>query len=164
MRHFTWLALVVLFGAGCTLLTDFSDGDDLYSIDKNLVTPVGVVLEEDMGRIELTFREELPEADDETLLDLLSHGTIDVIVERTATGTSYTLTQGMQTETQPTQPGEYRLQLNDARTTLSVVFFNEFEDAAQLRENEDYEAAIDIKTNDFFQTDTIPVDVSVSRN
>lgn len=162
-RHLIGLALTACFAAGCTVLTDFSDGDELYSIDENLVTPVEVELDGDLGRIELTFQKALPEADDETLAGLLSHGTIDVVVEKTSTGTSYTLTQGMQTEAQPTKPGEYRLQLNDARTTLSVVFFNEFTGAAQLREGEEYEALIDVKANDFFAVDAIPAEVSISR-
>lgn len=163
------LALAVSL-TGCSLLTEFdkslldADGGDttgLYSIRENLVIPVEINLVSSLGLIDLSLLTPLPEADDAVLAGLLSDGTIKLTVENTATSVSYNLFgNGELVESTPSVDGQYRVEINSTRDTLTVEFFNSFE-GRSLRSDGEYEAVLDVLNNDYFQVDNISVEVDV---
>lgn len=144
--------------AGCSAITDFDMPPDfeLYSLNENLPAAVGVTLAGDgTGALSLSLVTPLPAADDATLLALLGDGTFDISVQNVDTGVEFNLTDGTRVEAAPPDAaGEYFLSLDDARTTLTIQFFNETTTGATLHAGGQYAASFDVIANDYFVTET----------
>jgi len=164
IKAFAVLFLFVL--VGCTLITDFDESSDsLYSIRDNLSSNVTVTLDSaNRGVLDLIFVNKLPIAvTDDKFLDMLEDGTISVQVQN-AEGVSLNLVaNGGKWAKIPANAGEYYMELDAARKTLSIEFVNEVPSSGQaLYVGGDYTAAISVNTNAYFMVEpniTCSVDV-----
>lgn len=152
---FTLLAIVSL--SACNAITDFSEIKGGYSLEDSLVTPVLLSLSGDTGTIALVFDDALPEAQDEELYALISGKVIEIDVSSAATGTSYSLTQGLRVSDGPNDIGEYSVALSEDRKTMNISFFNEFA-GASIQAGGSYSALIQVKENDFFKVGVLAID------
>lgn len=167
--------LFLAIGAGCSLITDFDndnnikeDGsppdNELYAIDENLTETVVVSLDEtDIGSLELPLVEPLPSAEggDEELVAMLGQSIV-VVVRRRDTGTTINITQGTLVASDPASPGEYKLSTTSDRNQIDVEFFNEV-DGRSLQPGQAYDATIRVFENPYFKEEEIVRDVSVVR-
>lgn len=166
------LAFVLLWSFGCSAITSFpadwlddTDTGEKYSLDANIPSdnPVEVqLLDNENARIYLDLLSPLPgEGNDAEMLELLG-GTIALTVQNLEGGTTVNLIDGIPSNQEPDEPGEFRLSLNATRTTLTIVFMNETVDGQSLNPEGDYEAAIDVDENDYFTSESFIRDVEVT--
>ncbi|MFO8071887.1 MAG: hypothetical protein R6V85_08430 [Polyangia bacterium] len=154
--------------AACTVITDFDepkdagpDAGDLYSIDQNLATSIEVTLISENGELTMSFAEQLPQADDDTLLGLVTDGTVDLVVENLDTGVSFDLAEDGSYSDSISGPGDYNLELGLNRDTITVVFYNEVA-GTSLHAGGDYESTITVNSNDYFVAETFTRSVTVT--
>jgi hypothetical protein len=152
-------SVVILAAAlltACSAITDFDMPNEtqLYSLNENLPATVSVTLGTDgTGSLTLALTTPLPLADDATLLGLLGDGTFDISVQNNDTGVSFNLTDGTRVEAAPTDVGQYYLTLDEARTALTIQFYNETTTGASLHSGGVYTASFDVIANDYFATE-----------
>jgi len=170
MRRITGIALAaaLLLGlSACELITDFElASEDLYSLEANMSDTIEVsLLPNEHGEIVLELADPLPDASEETLRALLADGTITLAVQKTGTEWSFTLADGEETSS-ITTTGDYHLELSADRTVVTIVFYNEVEDAQggfhSLDTDGDYTASITVQNNDYFLTESFTVEVDVT--
>jgi len=174
MSKYTVVSISILFmtiGAfGCTVVTDFPDIDEteLYSLEANLANPVVVtLLDNGNATISLTLEEALPETDEggDSEIAALLGDTVQVTVRSLAEGATpptADLTQGEPVTNEPSDPGQYQITLNQARTTATIVFRNDTVGGQSLKETGEYEAAIDVRPNSYFAIESFSRDVDIS--
>ncbi len=162
--------IAVLLSAGCSLITDFDDAAEKYSLDENLTGTVSVTLSSvaDTGSLNMQFTEALPEGDDAALLALLDEGdsgtgaVVGLTVARDDTGTSYSLTSGARVTSTPAAPGEYSLSLSEDRMSIQVSFYNEYA-GTMLDSAFEYTATIEVAANNsYFRVEYFTRTVTVS--
>jgi len=156
------LLVPAIAAMGCSLITDFDTAAGKFSLDANLDDTVTVTLSSaGTGSIALTMLdEELPDADDATLLGLIDDGTITLTVSDT-TGTEKDLADGVRVEGTPAGEGEYALALSEDRMTLTITFYNDIA-GASLVPGGAYTAAIQVLENDHFNTENLTRAVTVT--
>lgn len=165
---FTVALALGLAASGCTAITDFEkpkdagpDAGGLYSIDDNLAAAVvTVTLTGNAGALNLQLTTPLPAADDAILIGMLEDGTVGLNVRNETTGTNFDLTEGTYSET-ISMAGDYNMSLSTDRTSLTINFYNEIEEAV-LHVDGDYLATITVLSNTIFVTETFTRDVSVT--
>lgn len=165
----TIAAALGLLVMGCTAITDFDkpkdagvDGGTLYSINANLTNVVTVTLMGTSGELTLQLTNPLPQADDATLIALLTNGTVALNVTNEETNVNFNLIEGQYSES-ISLPGDYNMSLSPERTTLTINFFNEVGvNGSTLHSGGDYMAQITVSQNDFFVTETFTRDVTVT--
>ncbi len=150
--------LVTIAMFGCTAITDFPDIDEAepYSLETNLANPVVVtILDNGNATISLTLAQALPETEegDDSEIAALLGDTVQLSVRSLAEGAALPfpdLTQGESVTNEPSDPGQYQITLNQARTTATIVFRNETNDGKSLSATGEYEAAINVQPNSYF--------------
>jgi len=170
MKRTMLLLVAVAFAflaAGCSAITDFDepkdagpDGGGLYSIDANLSSVVTVTLLGNNGELALSLTNPLPQADDATLIAMLEDGTLGLTVLNEETQVSFDLDEG-QYSPSISLPGDYNMELDQARTTLTINFFNEIE-GTSLHATGDYMATITVLSNSHFVAESFTRDVTVT--
>lgn len=156
MRYFICTLALLFALPACTLVTDFSDpGDDLYPLRTNLTSDVSVTLSGDTASLTLSFIEPLPGTteDDPALLELITNGTIGLVVENVETGVTFSIANDGTYAEELTGPGEYNLSMGSDRTQILVNLYNEVLDGSALHAGVDYSARITVLDNDWFETD-----------
>jgi hypothetical protein len=157
------LLVPAIAAVGCSLITDFDTAAGKFSLDANLDDTVTVTLSSaGTGTIALVMLdEELPDADDATLLALIDEDMITLSVANDDTGTSVNLTDGARVEGTPTGAGEYALALSEDRMTLTITFYNDIA-GSSLVPGGAYTAAIQVLDNDHFNTENLTRTVTVT--
>ena len=167
MTHFAFIALLVAGLSGCTFITDFSVDDagadgGLYSIDENLADAIAVQLNANFtGELALEFDQPLPDAGDADLLELLTGGTVDLVVTNNDSGVNFSLFNDGSYSENISVAGDYNLELSPDRQTITVVFYNEIE-GTTLHAGGDYTGSIEVLSNDYFIVEPFNRDVTVS--
>lgn len=158
---------LALAGAGCSLITDFPDDlldKGTYSLSANIPEELTVSLAQaPVAVLALDLTEPLPGSEDDAEeMSALLGDTLSVTVRRSDQLTA-DLTQGtlIAADEKPAEAGEYKIVLNDERDQISIVFFNRIEDMSLHAENE-YEARIEVKENDYFQSENFTRNVAVT--
>ncbi len=166
---FVMASMLVVWGAGCTLITDFPAAKDagggeteLYSLNLNIDDPVDVALLADANaQIVLSLDEPMPAEDDDSLLAGLLDTAIDLTIMSTAEGgISVDLTEGTRVDRVPSGEGEYRIELNSERDEVTITFRNEVS-GRSLSEDGAYKAAIVVAPNYYFAIESFERDVTV---
>lgn len=150
----TMFALLV--ASGCTLITDFDDPGNKYSMADNLSSStVAVTLSSTSGTGTLTmsFTEALPEADDAALLALLEDATITVEVTAAESDVNADLTDGTRVDGTPAAAGEYSLTMAEDRMSIGVTFYNEYSGTA-LHSGGTYTATFSVLSNKYFKAES----------
>ena len=166
------VSLLAIAGTSCSLITEFDeslidddagDAEGKYSLRDNVIDPVAITLVsgQSQGVIDLAFTTAFPDVENEMLKGLLTSDVITVNVVNNATGVNYELTSGSLVESTPNDDGQYSVELNSTRDGLTIWFFNSF-DNKSIHEGGDYGATLEVAENDYFKTDTIPLDVTVT--
>lgn len=155
--------LVSLLAAGligCSAIVDFSspsDSGDLYSIEQNMTGVAVVVGTGSVASVEISLDEALPEPEGEDLLEDLLGDVISLTLQNNA-GISVSLPASGPVDSMPQGSGEYMISADEARTTLMIDLWNDFE-GHTLKSGESYTAIIAVDENDYFESDdfTYPV-------
>ncbi len=143
---------------GCSVVTDFDDSlldiidtDDggaggEYVLRDVLANPVTVVVNSDMtATLDLELAQPFPDVADDEAMGLITKSVITLRVENISTGTDFSLTAGSHVDT-PEGPGQYSITIDEPRTTISIVFYNEI-NGKSLQVGGSYKGLIAVKEN-----------------
>ncbi|MDD5307098.1 MAG: hypothetical protein PHU25_07230 [Deltaproteobacteria bacterium] len=165
----TLLALsFAFFGGACSLVTDFDEGlldqdagteTEKYALSDAVPDPVTITLASEdtyeVGAVQFTLGKALP-GEPATLKQLLTDGTVGLVVTNTVTGVNADLLFGEPVEQMPTKPGQYWVEIAKAKDSVTIHFYNGWDDngtVRSLKAGSDYEAAVTVISNDYFEVD-----------
>ena len=147
------LRIVFLMGAVASIGCG-DDGGSLVTkgeVDEAALTAgVVVSLAGAQGTVTVPFSEPVPDADDSDFEDEMS-GAVSLLVTSNASGASADLMAGTIASGSPMAPGEYTWDLNGARDSAQMTFFNETPGGLTLKVGNQYTAQLAVTTNDYVQ-------------
>jgi hypothetical protein len=154
------MTLAALGALGCSFITNFDEdlingvdaGPPPYSLKDNIGDRIAVnVSENKQGTIVLNLKKALPTVDadeNETIKILIEESTISLDVKNVETDTTVNLFNGEMVDHQPDGAGQYKVDIDDTRKTVTIAFYNEF-DGKSLLFSRQYSALIAVDPNDF---------------
>lgn len=162
--RFALLASLVVPLAACTGDDDLVDVPRGAVDQSELTRGVLVTLSGNVGSVSVPFEEPVPDVSDADFQDEMD-GVVFLTVRSVLSQAAAELGVGgplSDAGGTPAAPGEYTWQLNGARDTATLTFFNETPSGLTLKSANPYEARLSITDNDYVEALVeIQFDVSV---
>lgn len=165
MKKFPFLML-----CGALALGACTDDDGSTSIRKGavnedtLASGMDVSVNGSLGTIVVPFAVAVPSVPTADLQDELD-GAVSLAVVSAQSGATADLTSGTMVDGEPTAAGEFSWALNDARSEVTLTFYNQTSGGLSLTPGNGYTAQFSVSTNDFVQrVPAVSFDVRVSGN